>query len=502
MKIYNSAETNQYHYNSNFNNKIYRTPFKGRTEVYALTDVHQNANKYCRLVNEIIQRSNHKDNIILLDGGDMFKGIYPQESLLGVYATAKKLCPNIEIVYNVGNNDPGFRSTERQCFRDYLKILNQAGINVISANIIDETTGKIPEGIKPYTIINRDGDNILYVGFVIDKIKQSYQGMSSFNPISALEKLAPELKKQMKENNCKGMVMLIHDRENNTFKLKNKAIELGFSPEFIIGGHTHRSYVDDKEHIYYPEAFGLSMLHFTLDINKRKHNIGNFERIVSEDCNLGIYKQEVEAVELAEKYNEPIAKSVVELDYPYNTPKDKMLFTELGTFYADAIKNITNSEIGLIPKSLIYKTLPKKQDGYITKIDILKTFLQPSSNIMVIEVTPEELRDIYQRYISQISKIYESSQNVSIGLSSDNIVKQIKINGKELFKNDGSPLEPKRKIKVAIDYFSVWEKLQKVATKKESQFSMYDAIVKQLRQVAETFSGTERYPVAVQYAED
>ena len=295
--------------------------------------------------------------------------------------------------------------------------------------------------------------------------------------------------------------MLVHDRENNTFKLKNKALELGLNPEFIIGGHIHRSYFDDKEHIYYPEAFGLSMLHFTLDINKTKHSIGNFERILPEYCNLGIYEQDIKEVELTEDFDKPIAKSVIELDYQYK-PKDKMLFTELGTFYADAIKNITNSEIGLVPKSYIYKTLPKKQEGYITKRDILKTFLQPSSNIMIIDVTPEELRNIYQNHIMKKSKIYESSQNISVGISSDKIVKQIKINGKELFKNDGSPVEPNRKIKLAIDYFSVWESLEKDYNKKESQFSMYDAIVKQLGLVAETFSGAERYPVAVQYVEN
>lgn len=495
MKIYNSAYTNQHYNRPKFNNGISPISFRGTTEVYAFTDIHQNANKHCRFINELMEESQHKDNIVVLDNGDLFKGLYPKDSLINTCARAKKLCPNLEMVCNVGNNDPGYRPMDRQYFREYLKIMNESGINVISANIIDEKTGKIPEGIKPYAIVNRDGDNLLYVGFVVDKVKQLFAGMASCDPVEALEKIAPELKKQMRENDCKGMVMLIHDEENNAFKLKDKAKELGLDPEFIIGGHVHHSYVNDKERIYYPEPFGLSMTHFTLDINDKKHSISNIERILPENCSLGIFDEEIKKVEKAEAYDEQIAKSVIELDYKYK-PEDRMELTELGTFYADALMNITDSEIGLVSKPWIYDTLPKKENGYITKMDILKSFSQPYSNIVQIEVTPDELRNLYQRDISEKSRLFESSQNVSIGLDSDGVVKQIKIDDKELFNEDGSPKEPDRKIKVALDYFAVYKKGY---NEKESTYSMYDAIANQLTVIEKTYSDTDRYPVATKY---
>ena len=163
--------------------------------------------------------------------------------------------------------------------------------------------------------------------------------MTSHDPISSLEKIAPELKKEMKNNNCKGLVMLVHDEETNAIKLKNKAKELGLNPEFVVGGHVHHSYINNNEHIYFPEPFGLSMTHFTLDIDKKQHKLSNLERILPEKCNLGKFEKKIKEVELAEKYNEPIAKSIIELNYKYK-PQYKMTLTELGTFYADAIKNI------------------------------------------------------------------------------------------------------------------------------------------------------------------
>ena len=477
-----------------YNNRIRNCSFRGRTEIFALTDIHQNANRHCRFINELMRRFNHKDNVILLDNGDIFKGIYPKDSILHTYSTAKRICPNLEIIYNVGNNDPGYRTMDRQYFRDYLKILNESGVKVISANITDETTGKIPEGVRPYAIVNRDGDNILYVGFVVDKIRQSFAGMTSVNPLSALEKLAPKLKEEMLKYNCKGLVMMVHDEESNALKLKDKAEKLGLNPEFIIGGHVHHSYTNNDERIYYPEPFGLSMTHFTLDINKKRHELSNIERILPENCSLGGFEKEIRKVEQAEGYEKPVAKSVIELNYKYK-PEERMILTELGTFYADAIKNITGCEIGMVPKSWLYDTLPKKQ-GNITKIDILKSFPQPYSNIVQIEVTPEELKTLYQRDIITKSRIYESSNNVSLGIDSKNVVKQISINGENLFNPDGSAKEPTRKIRVAIDYFSIYGKSY---NEKESEYTMYDAISKQLCNVAENFDGSERYPVAKKY---
>ena len=77
---------NYYH----LDNNAYKSSFKGKTEVYAFTDIHQNANYHCRFVNELMQNSITQDNIILLDNGDIFKGIYPKPSLLQTYSRAKK----------------------------------------------------------------------------------------------------------------------------------------------------------------------------------------------------------------------------------------------------------------------------------------------------------------------------------------------------------------------------------------------------------------------------
>ncbi len=473
--------------------------FCGKTYFYAFTDIHQNAELHCKYINKLIEKAKTNNNIVLLDNGDIFKGLYPKNSLINTYSTAKKLAPNLEIIYNVGNNDPGFKEYDSKIFREYLKILNQSGVKVISANIKDGKTGKIPEGVNPYVIVNRDGDNILYTGFVVDKIRSDFATIDSFNSLDALEKLAPEIKSKMKEYNCKGFVILLHDKEENAFKIRQKALELGLNPEFIIGGHVHHTFSDESKNIYYPEPFGLSMMNFNLDINKDKHSLKIFNPILPENCETGIFSKEIEEVKQKEEYNKAIAKSVLELKHNY-MPEYSMVHNELGTFYSDAIKNITQSEIGLVPKSWIYDTLPFKKDQYITKIDVLKSCPQPFSQITQIRLTPDELKNLLQNDINKKNRIYEASQNVSIGLSSDNkTIKQIKINGEELFDSNGNAKEPERKISIAIDYFSIRNKGYE---SKKSEYSMYDGIIRQLKILEKEYPTNSSYPVSEIYKID
>ncbi len=471
-------------------NKYSNVQFLGKTNFYAFTDVHQNAEKHCKMIWDIMQQPD-KDKTVILDNGDIFKGLYPKYTMMRTYAKAKQTAPKLEIVYNIGNNDPGFMENDRVLFRKYLEILNKSGVKTISANIIDEKTGKIPDGISPYAIVERDGDKLLYVGFVVNKIRQSFAGMATTDPVTALEKLAPELKHVMEENNCKGMVMMVHDTEDSAYKLKQKAKELGFNPEFIIGGHVHHSYRDDKEKVFYPEPFALSMLSFCLNIDKNGHNLENLTEIFSDDCELGMFSNEIERAKDNEKFDEKIAKSLTQFNHRYQD-EYKMEYSQLGTLYANGIKDLTGSDIGLVPKPWIYDTLPKK-DGYITKLDILLSCPQPFRNIAQMELTPAELRKLYQYDIDKKSRLFEASENFKLTLDESNKIKQIEIDGKPLFNSDGYAIEPDKTIKVAIDYHTADSSNFEY---KEIRKSMYDGIVYELKKAEKELTENQPYPTA------
>lgn len=467
-----------------------KVAFNGRTKFFAFTDIHQNAEKHCKMVYEILKKSDNRQSVIL-DNGDIFKGLFPKYTLMHTYVRAKKIHPELEVVYNMGNNDPGFMEKDRHLFARYLEILHKHGVKTISCNIVDETTGQRPKGLQPYTIVERDGDKLLYVGFVVNKLKQKFAGMTTVDPIKALEDIAPTLKEAIKKNDCKGLVMMVHDTEDVAQQLNSKAQELGLKPEFILGGHVHHPYYSESEKIIYPEPFGKSMLSFDLNIDKDAHKLSTPQEILSDDCELGIYKNLIEKSKEKEKFNEKVAKSVTDLKFRYQDEYN-MEYSQLGTMYADGIKGLTKSDVGFVPRSWMYDTLPKKE-GYITKLDILLSCPQPYRHIVQVKMTPDELKSFYQHDIDKKAKLFEASQNFGVTLDKDNKIKQIHLNGKPLFNADGTAVTPDRIISIAIDAHTA----ESIACEQqELDYKMYDGIVYGLQQLEAIYTPNYTYPTA------
>lgn len=461
--------------------------FKGITKIFALTDIHQYADRHCKLVNEVLKNSQENQNVVILDNGDLFKGIYPKDAVINTYIEAKKSNPELEIVFNIGNNDPGYDVKDRNLFYQFVN-----DMNVLSANIFDKTTGKRPIGIKPYTIIERDNDKMMYIGFSVNTFDKEVPNMVSKDPIEILDKLAPEIKQTVKDENIKGIVFLVHDELATITKLKDKARELGLDVKFAIGGHVHYPYEDKINNIFMPEPFGKSLTTFELNFNSDKNVFPeNLSKTDVKNCNLGIYSSKIDKINARENYYTPIAKSVKELDFIWD---DIHLLrpSELGTFYADGIKDITNSEIGIVPKGWIYDKFPYKPNDTINKMDILTYLPQPIKPIYQIKVTPNELKDIYQIQMDSKNRIMESSQNVVIGMK-DKKITQIFIDGKPLFDEKGNAINPQRKIITAIDYFTVKD-LE--IDKQKSSLTMYDGIVSNLKKLEKFFKENEKYPIS------
>lgn len=466
--------------------------FKGRTNFFTLTDIHQYADRHCKLVNKVLEASLGNKKVVLIDNGDLFKGIYPKESLMNTYVEAKKANPDLEIIFNVGNNDPGYDSNDRNLFKKFIKNMNNAGIHVLSSNIFEKSTGKRPVGIKPFTVIERDNDKLMYVGFSVNTFGKEVSGMHSKDAVEMLEEMAPTLRNTIKKENVKGVVFLVHDEPDVIAKLKNKAKDIGLPVEVAIGGHVHYPYADVKNNIYMPAPFGESMTAFDVYINNREiSKLENLRNINSKNLELGIFEDKINRVNKQEDYYTHIAKSVKKLDFIWD---DVHLLkpSELGTFYADGIKNISDSEIGIVPKAWIYEAFPYKPNDSVNKMDILTSLSQPIKPIYQIKVTPDELKSIYQDQMNLKTRLLESSQNVSIGIN-DKKIHQIIINGEPLFDKNGKAINPERKIVAAIDYFTVKDM---DIDKKELPQTMYDGVVENFKKIENIYKSDDKYPTS------
>lgn len=153
--------------------------FQGITAIRAVSDSHQETRKEAQLISRVIKQSKTKDNILFLNCGDLFCGVYPRESMIDTYLKFKELAPNVEIVATIGNNDSisqkdkYFNSNKALQYNsiDFLKKtiekFESKGINVVCSNIVDKTTNNYPGWIKPYSIVERDEIEFLYLVFVL-----------------------------------------------------------------------------------------------------------------------------------------------------------------------------------------------------------------------------------------------------------------------------------------------------------------------------------------------
>ena len=87
------------------------------TRIYALTDSHQESRNLSQLFSGIysLEKDNQKP-FLILDAGDIFKGIYDKELSVNAYLKIKELLPQAQIFLTIGNNDFGFKKDDFKYF--------------------------------------------------------------------------------------------------------------------------------------------------------------------------------------------------------------------------------------------------------------------------------------------------------------------------------------------------------------------------------------------------
>ena len=136
----------------------------------------------------------------------MFKGIYPRQIEADSYVTLKQAKPDMEMVFTLGNNDFGFNKENLDFLINTIKRFTAQGIHTVCANIF-EKSGKRPSWLKPYTIVERDGDRTLVTGFCINNINTAKFGITAKNQ----QEIIPEINQAILNEHPDNVVILNHD---------------------------------------------------------------------------------------------------------------------------------------------------------------------------------------------------------------------------------------------------------------------------------------------------
>ena len=415
------------------------------TNIYAITDSHQESRNLSKLLSGIynIEKDLNKP-FLVLDAGDLFKGIYDKELSVNAYIKLKQLLPQAEIFITLGNNDFGFTKTDFEYLKKIAEKFKNAGINIICANLH-------PNFVSKYKIIEINNEKLLITGFCLNNSCAKKFKCELTTPENELKSLIQNITEDFDK-----IIVLNHNWYPYSKKLKEAAQEIGYDIELIIGGHEHSPINPDFDNmIFYPLSFARSMFKFKLDKKIKKIQ----EISLNEIDFINEFESPILEYEEKTELKKPIAKRVLNLTKCYSDP------CPLGTFISDNMKRIGNSDIAFHSTGFSMYPLRKEDSENITMYDLKQVMCKSETNIEKVELTTMQLKEVFENATSWRmykdrgnSKFLQCSQNITItgiGNTSDKTYKiiQIEINGEKLLDEQQTPINPERKFSCTIDNY-------------------------------------------------
>ncbi len=415
--------------------------------IYALTDSHQEARNLSKILSGITNFEKEGGPFIVLDCGDLFKGIYNKDLSIDAYLKFKELNPNAPIFITIGNNDFGFDDESFEYYKFAVKKLEKAGINIVCANL--KQGEKYSQLCSRYKILEINNKKILITGFCLNTSVVKRFGFEFENAQSALKNLVKDVKEKYDK-----LIILNHHWYPYSKALKDFATTQGIKIDLIIGGHEHSHILPDyKNNIYYPLAFARTLYKITLGNeieNIEEHKVGEFKLLSEFEEPLLKFEQET-------RLYKPIAKRVLNLWKRYSEP------CALGTFISDSMEKAANTDIAFHSTGFTMYPLSTDDSDIITKYDFERVICA-STPIVKIEINTEQLKKVFENATLQRmyknngnARFLQCSQNIKItgkGTPEDKTYKilQIEINGEKLLDEYQRPISDKN-FTCAVDAF-------------------------------------------------
>ena len=420
-----------------------------QTNIYAITDSHQESRNLGLLLSGIYNfEKDNKTPFLVLDAGDLFKGIYDKNLSVNAYIKLKQLLPNAQILITVGNNDFGFTKQDFEFLKQTIRKFEQAGINVVCSNIIEIKTGQNANWVNQYKILKINGQKFLITGFCLNNSCAKNFGYNMLSPQEGLTKLLGKITEPYDK-----ILLLNHHWLTESEKLYQFAKSQNINIDLIIGGHEHSPmHPDYTNNIYYPLSFARAM--YKIDFDTKVEKVENIK--VENLSFIPDIEQPIVEYENKTCLTKVLSKRLL------NLPKTYSEACPLGTFISDKMKEVGHTDIAFHSTGFTMYSLKTCESKTITKYDLMKVMCA-SSTLEKIEITTEQLLKVFENAGSLRmyndrgnARFLQCSQNVKItgkGNEKDKTYKivQIEINGEKLLNENSEPIDKNRIFTCTID---------------------------------------------------
>lgn len=407
--------------------------------IYSTNDMHAQIDNYAKVAAYLESERTKHSNTLILSGGDMFSGnpVVDQHT--------EKGRPIIELMNHIGYQYATFGNHEFDYGQENLqRCMNEANFEMLCANMEVNPSIARFEQPKPYTTIEIDGIQITIIGLVEASENRTGELLPAAHParMNGLRFQKPTesaLKYKHLRKECDLFLALTHIGYLSDIELANAMPEL----DVIIGGHSHTR-IDSTSIINgvlitqtqsYLNYIGKTTLTFIdKKVKEKKFELINVSKLREEHA--GVKEQ------IRRYYDEsPLHQVLTQASRPFEGKHP------LGNLMTDALREIHGFDIALQNWGGI--RINEHPKGDFTMNDVFR--LDPfGNNLMVYDMTPEEIRDLLKNSYKPYSKQIDL---VPSGMKYKIHVRDGKVRHLTLTDMQGKPLDENRRYKVGMNNY-------------------------------------------------
>ena len=373
-----------------------------------------------------------EENVLYVISGDMLQG--------SIIDTEFKGISTIEIMNYLAPDVATLGNHEFDYGLPHLLFLEKmANFPIVNANLYIKKYHK--RLMKPFTILNKAGFDILFIGIITDDVIDSLK-RDEIGSFVSLEEASDEVGKitnAYKNEDIDLTILLTHIGFDADKELA-KMLKPEWGVDIIIGGHSHT--ILEK-----PEVINNILI---TQAGVGTDQIGRFDVVVDDDTNSVVdYKWQLVPIDssIAEKDGEleefiNSFKDVV--DRKYNTIVSKFakklmhpsrkVETELGNLFADIFKERTDVDVAITGSGSIRL---KEMGPIITLGDLIAVF-PFSDSLIKFKIKGKNLRKIFSNFMSNENRVkdgeyYQVNRRVkAIYNETKNALESLTINNKDV----------------------------------------------------------------------
>ncbi len=391
-----------------------------KIDIYSINDFHgvieplrhfSSASVFSKLLQ---LKNRNPENTIIVSSGDMFESPPLMKGSPG-HLTIQLMNLVNTTAMTVGNHDFDWFPKRKSYLQELQK---QLCCPLLACNIINKSTGKRPEFIKPSIIVNLSGIKVAFIGLITEECSQIClkEELGKIQVVDSVSSLKEELArvKQLGADICIGLghVGAFQDTPGGVIKGETAGLLHHFNSRDLQGfvtAHTHQ-YVTgtiNDIHVVQAGSFGEGIGHFECLVNAEYKEILDISAKIIKIEKIRSQKTlNPDILKLIQKGQKETTKSPERIGY---TARDLTIDygreTFWGKFVAESMQKLVNADLGIINPGA-FRTPMKAGELHTT--DIIQN-LPFDNTVCKIQLKGEVIKKILQRPVNPSMGILQTT---------------------------------------------------------------------------------------------